>query len=233
MGWGGEGFTFSKAHPQRRRGRPARSHPGTSARDARGAHRDAAPQTSRTRLQGARRGAQSWAAPSARRRRRLADVPSPERPVPASCPHHPAPPNPGPQRSAELGPDTTTTAPTSDPHSPAAAPPERRLGPPAVRLAGPPGPAGRGGGARARGRCGGGRGAPSLFKSRGPYTRASPALPAPLSLSQGLAVCLAAAAAAAPPRLAGDPRPAAAARGAGRASRTRLLVPPGPARSLG
>lgn len=91
---------------------------------------------------------------------------------------------------------------------------------------------GRRGGGRAAGRRGARRGAPGLFKSQGPYPRASPALPAPLSLSQGLAACLAAAAAAAPPRLAGDPRPAAAARGAGRASRTRLPVPPGLARSL-
>lgn len=111
-------------------------------------------------------------------------------------------------------------------------------GPPAVRPAGPPallaagegrGMRGRRGGGRAAGRRGARRGAPGLFKSRGPYPRASPALPAPLSLSQRLAACLAA---AAPPRLAGDPRPAAAARGAGRASRTRLPVPPGPTRSL-
>lgn len=89
---------------------------------------------------------------------------------------------------------------------------------------------GRRGGGHAAGRRGARGGAPGLFKSRGPYTRASPALPALLSLSQGLAACLAAAAAA-PPRLAGDPRPAAVARGAGRASRPRLPVPPGPARS--
>lgn len=89
---------------------------------------------------------------------------------------------------------------------------------------------GRRGGGHAAGRRGARGGAPGLFKSRGPYTRTSPALPALLSLSQGLAACLAAAAAA-PPRLAGDPRPAAVVRGAGRASRPRLPVPPGPARS--
>jgi hypothetical protein len=137
-----------------------------------------------------------------------------------------------------LGQPSATTAGTSVRHSPAAAPGAEagdRLqcsspGPPAVPVTGE-GREVRGrrrGGGRAAGRRGARRGAPGLFKSRGPYTRASPALPAPLSLSQGLAACLAAAAAAAPPRLAGDPRPAAAAaRGAGRASRTPQPVPPG------
>lgn len=67
------------------------------------------------------------------------------------------------------------------------------------------------------------RGAPSLFKSWGPY--GPPPRSPPRSLSQALAACLAAVAGA-PPRLAGDPQPAAVARGADSASCSRLPVLP-------
>ncbi|XP_032731547.1 serine/arginine repetitive matrix protein 1-like [Lontra canadensis] len=149
----------SRAHKQRRRrlgsecrvALPTRA-PGERPRTP-PCPRTTQPQTWRTRLLGTRRSGEDsrgCAAPSRpRRRRRLADVPFPERPVPASsAPCPPQPPPFPPQRRAELGPDTETTTATSDLHSPAAVPLEQRRGTARTAALRATGPAGRGGGAQ-------------------------------------------------------------------------------------
>ncbi|XP_044921278.1 translation initiation factor IF-2-like [Mustela putorius furo] len=168
----------SRAHKQRRRrlgsecrvALPTRA-PGERPRTP-PCPRATQPQTWRTRLRGTRRSGEDsrgCAAPSRpRRRRRLADVPFPERPVPASsAPCPPQPPPFPPQRRAELGPDAETTTATSDLHSPAAVPLEQRRGTARTAARRATGPAGRGGGAQDAGpprlggaqRVGGERGA--------------------------------------------------------------------------
>lgn len=105
---------------------PPDERPGTPALPT----RDTASQTSRTRLRVTHQGGKGapYGAGSRTSGSRSVLFPCP----PPSSAHIPLVPSPlpplRPQRSAELEPDAATTAATSDLHSPAAAPPERRLG---------------------------------------------------------------------------------------------------------